>query len=175
MPQVFEEEATFTALDFETATSQPSSVCQIGLVRFEAGIIVEEVEHFIQPPKNAYFYKNIEIHGINPKDTEDAPTFDYIWQEVKHLIEDEVIVAHNSRFDVNCLRSTLAYYDEVQPVFDERCTQVIYRRGLAYLTKKYHIPLDHHNALSDARACGLLYLKHLQKKHLPKTGNLFFI
>jgi DNA polymerase-3 subunit epsilon len=173
MPQSFQEEATFTALDFETATSQPSSVCQIGLVRFEEGEIVEEVERFIQPPKNTYFYKNIEIHGIQPEDTIDAPTFEYVWWDVKRLIEDQVVVAHNSSFDVNCLRSSLAYYEEIQPEFEERCTRVIYGRGLAFLAKKYHISLDHHNALSDARACGLLYLKHLQKKHLPKTGDLF--
>lgn len=173
MAESFEEEATFTALDFETATAQPYSVCQIGLVRFEAGQVVEKVSHLIKPPKNAYFYRNIEVHGIQLSDTEHAMTFDQVWWKIKYLIEDQVVVAHNSGFDVNCLRSSLAYYDEIQPEFEERCTRVIYRRGLAYLSKKYHIPLNHHDALSDAHACGVLFLKHLQKKHLPKTGDLF--
>lgn len=32
----------FTALDFETATGFRNSICQVGLVRVENGIIVEE-------------------------------------------------------------------------------------------------------------------------------------
>ena len=34
---------SFSALDFETATWYPSSVCQIGIVRMENGEVVEEV------------------------------------------------------------------------------------------------------------------------------------
>ncbi len=132
-----------------------------------------EVNQLIQPPKNTYSAKNIEIHGIRPIDTRDAPTFDRVWFEIKKWIEDEVIVAHNVDFDVNCLRSTLAYYDEIQPQMELRCTRLIYGRGLAYCSKKYKIPLKHHDAHSDAMACAILYLKHLQRQALPKTGKLF--
>lgn len=164
---------SFSALDFETATWSPSSVCQIGIVRVEDGKVIEQVNRLIQPPKNEYFYKNIEVHGIKPEDTVDAPPFEEVWFDVRHLIEDQVVVAHNADFDVNCLRSSLAYYDIAQPDFEVRCTRVIYRRGLAYLSKKYKIPLKHHDALSDANACAQLYLKHLQRQALPKTGSLF--
>lgn len=164
---------SFTAIDFETAHWNPSSICQVGLIRVERGEIVAEVDRLVRPPDNYYFYKNVEIHGIKPMDTENAPTFDVVWHEIKHHIRDQVVVAHNSQFDVNCLRSTLAFYDEIQPEFEERCTRKIYRRGLAYLSKKYRIPLKHHDALSDAHACAQLYLKHLARQRLPKTGSLF--
>ena len=165
---------SFTAIDFETAQWSPSSICQVGLVRVEDGKTVHTVERLIRPPNNTYFYKNIEVHKIRPEDTEDAPTFDVVWhEEMKHYIQDEVVVAHSAGFDVGCLRNTLAYYDEVQPDFEVRCTRMIYRRGLAYLSKKYKIPLNHHNALSDANACAQLYLKHLVRQNLPKTGSLF--
>ena len=75
--------------------------------------------------------------------------------------EDEVI--HDDK----------AFYDLVQPDFEIRCTRVIYRRGLAYLSKKYKIPLNHHDALSDAHACAQLYLMHLKRQNLPRTGTLF--
>lgn len=164
---------SFSALDFETATWSPASVCQVGIVRMEDGEIVEQINKLIQPPKNEYFYKNIEVHGIKPEDTKDAPLFEEVWFDIRHLIDDQVVVAHNADFDVNCLRSSLAYYDIAQPEFEVRCTRVIYRRGLAYLSKKYKIPLNHHDALSDANACAQLYLKHLQRQALPKTGSLF--
>lgn len=165
---------SFTAVDFETATWDPSSICQVGLVRVEEGETVATVNRLVKPPKNQYFYKNIEVHGIRPADTEDAPTFDVVWHEdMKHYIEDEVFVAHNAQFDVNCLQNTLAFYDEVQPHFEIRCTRIIFRRGLSYLSKKYKIPLNHHDALSDANACAQLYLKHLAHQNLPRTGTLF--
>jgi len=128
---------SFSALDFETATRNPASICQVGIVRMENGEIVEKVNRLIQPPKNEYFYKNIEVHGITPEDTAGAPLFEEVWFDIRHLIEDQVVVAHNANFDVNCLRNILAYYDIVQPDFEVRCTRAIYRRGLSYLSKKY--------------------------------------
>lgn len=165
---------SFTAVDFETATWDPSSICQVGLVRVENGETVATVNKLVRPPKNQYFYKNIEVHGIRPQDTKNAPTFDVVWHEdMKKHIEDEVLVAHNAKFDVNCLQNTLAFYDEVQPHFEVRCTLLIFRRGLSYLSKKYKIALNHHDALSDANACAQLYLKHLAHQNLPRTGSLF--
>lgn len=167
-------DSTFTAIDFETANWEPASICQVGLVRVENGEIVKKVNRLVQPPKNNYFYKNIEVHGIRPEDTENAPTFDVVWHEdMKLLIQDQVVVAHSIGFDANCLRHALAWYDEIQPEFEERCTLTIYRKGLSYLSKKYKIPLKHHDALSDAHACAQLYLKHLARQNLPKTGSLF--
>ena len=164
---------SFTALDFETATWSPTSICQVGIVRMENGEMVDSVNRLVQPPKNAYYHKNIQIHGIEPDQTKNEPLFAEVWYDIKKYIEDEVVVAHNAGFDINCLRSTLAFYDIVQPQIEVRCTRVIYRRGLAYLSKKYKIPLQHHDALSDANACAQLYLKHLKRQALPKTGSLF--
>lgn len=163
----------FTAIDFETATWNPASICQVGLVRVEEGEITHRLNVLVQPPKNQYFYKNIEVHGIQPHDTEQAPTFDQVWPAMRRFVEDQVVVAHNVGFDVNCLRSALAYYDLMQPVFEERCTRRIFKRGLSYLSKKYKISLKHHDALSDAHACAQLYLRHLAHQALPKTGSLF--
>ena len=164
---------SFTALDFETATWSPTSICQVGIVRMENGVETAKVNRLVQPPKNAYYHKNIQVHGIVPEQTKHEPLFEEVWFDIRKYIEDEVVVAHNAGFDINCLRSTLAFYDIAQPHIEVRCTRVIYRRGLAYLSKKYKIPLQHHDALSDANACAQLYLKHLKRQELPRTGSLF--
>ena len=166
-------EDTFTAIDFETAQWNPSSICQVGLVRIEKGEIVKMINQLVRPPENYYFYKNIEVHGIRPEDTEAAPTFDEVWWEMRPYIQDQVVVAHNAQFDFNCLKHTLGFYDEIQPAYEGQCTRKIYRRGLAFLAKKYRIPLQHHDALSDAHACAQLYLRHLARERLPRTGSLF--
>lgn len=164
---------SYTAIDFETATRSPDSICQIGLVRVEDYKIVARVSLLVQPPKNAYHHKNVQIHAIRPQDTLYSPSFDHVWLEIRKFIDDQIIVAHNADFDVNCLRSTLMYYDIVQPQFEVRCTRLIYKRGLRYLSDKYHIRLNHHDALSDAVACAKLYTLYLKRQQLPRTGSLF--
>lgn len=37
---------TFTAIDFETAHGKRWSICQVGLVRVENGLITKDIEHF---------------------------------------------------------------------------------------------------------------------------------
>jgi DNA polymerase-3 subunit epsilon len=94
---------TFTAIDFETAHGKRWSICQVGIVRVENGIIMQTINKLICPPDNYYFYKNIEIHGITPAHTCNAPAFPAVWHEIKSLIENQTVVAHNGAFDFSCL------------------------------------------------------------------------
>jgi DNA polymerase-3 subunit epsilon len=45
---------SFTAIDFETAQGYLWSICQVGLVRVENGIITQEINLLVQPPDNYY-------------------------------------------------------------------------------------------------------------------------
>ena len=58
----------FTAIDFETAQGYRWSICQVGLVRVEQGIISNEINLLIQPPNNYYWDAFIDIHGITPEE-----------------------------------------------------------------------------------------------------------
>ena len=158
---------TFTAIDFETAVGKRNSICQVGIVRYENGEITDELSILVQPPDNEYFYRNIDVHGITPNDTADAPFFDEVWQKIKHLIERQTVVAHNGfRFDFDVLKKTLMHYGIDEPVYEKIDTLKIYGKGLAVCCQEYDIPLNHHDALSDARACGALYLKHLKDENI---------
>lgn len=86
---------SFTAIDFETAHPKPWSICQVGLVRVEQGIITKELSLLVQPPDNFYWNKFIDIHGITPEDTADAPTFDKVWHIIEPFIKGQSVVAHN--------------------------------------------------------------------------------
>jgi DNA polymerase III subunit epsilon len=157
-------ESTFTAIDFETAHGKRWSICQVGLVRIENGIITQELNILVQPPNNFYWDRFIDIHGITPQITANAPTFDQVWHIIEPFIIDQVIVAHNGfSFDFPVLNQTLEYYGLQVPVYEKRCTYKIYRKGLASLCQFNNIPLNHHDALSDARACAELYLSYLMK------------
>lgn len=153
---------TFTAIDFETAQGPRWSICQVGLVKVVHGEIIDEIDILIKPPGNKYFYVNTGIHGINAKHTRSAPTFDKIWHKIEPYISNQNVVAHNSDFDFNCLKQVLNLYRLEHPTFNPHCTYKIYGKNLADLCWEHSIELNHHNALSDAKACAKLFSMHLQ-------------
>jgi len=155
---------TFTAIDFETAHGKRWSICQVGLVRFENGNIKEQLSVLVQPPNNFYRDYCIDIHGITPEQTANAPTFDKVWQQIEPFIKNQNVVAHNGfSFDFHCLNQTLEYYDIEPPKYTGHCTYRIYGENLASLCRKHKITLNHHDALSDAMACAELYKMYLNK------------
>lgn len=151
---------TFTALDFETANHDRDSVCQVGLVRFEDGVIVRELSRLVRPPGNWFLPRFTDIHGIHAGLTHGELDFRTVWHEMEPLVRGQTVVAHNGpAFDFDVLRKTLAARGLAEPAYEGVCTRRIYRRGLADLCAEHGIDLTHHDALSDARACGLLYLR----------------
>jgi DNA polymerase-3 subunit epsilon len=155
---------SFTAIDFETAHGKAYSICQIGLVRVENGLITDEINILVQPPANEYHWGNTRVHGITSRHTANAPTFDAVWHKMEPYITGQHVVAHNAPFDCSCLLQTLAFYNLPQPEFQQHCTVKIFKRNLALLCKLYDIELKHHDALSDARACATLFMMHLDGK-----------
>jgi DNA polymerase-3 subunit epsilon len=153
---------TFTAIDFETAQGYRWSICQVGLIRVENGIITKELNILVQPPNNYYWDRFTAIHGISSKDTHQSPTFDTVWHQMEPFITNQNVIAHNGfGFDFPVLSNTLAYYRLSTPEYNKFCTYKIYKSNLANLCREHKIPLNHHDALSDARACATLYLKYL--------------
>lgn len=155
---------SFTAIDFETAQGYRWSICQVGLVRVENGIITKELDILVQPPDNYYWSNFTMIHGISARDTVNAPTFNKIWHIIAPFIENQNVIAHNGlSFDFPVLNKTLEYYGMVTPDYNKFCTYKIYKSNLANLCSQYNIPLNHHDALSDARACAKLFLRSLKE------------
>ena len=153
---------SFTAIDFETAQGYRWSICQVGLIRVENGEIVKQINLLVQPPHNYYWDRFIDIHGITPEDTENAPTFDIVWPQIEPYITGQHVVAHNGfSFDFHCIKQTLEYYNLCVPEYDKHCTYRIYGSNLASLCEEYKIELNHHDALSDASACAKLFQLYL--------------
>lgn len=154
---------SFTAIDFETAQGYRWSICQVGLVRFENGVKTKELTLLVQPPDNYYWEKFTQIHGITAADTVHAPTFKQVWPTLVPFIENKLVVAHNGfGFDFPVLSETLKYYGLSTPEYQKVCTYKIFKSNLAVLCQEHQIPLNHHDALSDAKACAALYLRHLE-------------
>ena len=154
---------SFTAIDFETAQGYRWSICQVGLVRVENGIITKQLDILVQPPENYYWDNFTKIHGISSKDTRLSPTFNQVWHLIEPYIKDQNVIAHNGfGFDFPVLNKTLEYYNMPTPDYNKFCTYKIFKSNLANLCQEHKIPLNHHDALSDAKACAKLFLIHLE-------------
>lgn len=160
---------TFTSIDFELATSDYTSVCAVGLVSVADGKIVNEFYSLVQPPANKYMWQTTRVHGIKPKDTANAPTFDQLFPAILPLIYGQNMVAHNEELDRKVLRQTMQYYglvyDELELQQTWNCTSKIYKQlgfektKLSIVCEIMGIELKPHDALSDARASAELFLK----------------
>ena len=163
---------TFTSIDFETATYDRNSACAVGIVSVDNGIIVDEYYTLIQLPDNYYYYYNTEIHGISAKDNRKIGTFDEYFAEIHKRLSGKVVIAHNESFDRGVLRSCISHYGlSSKDLFLDKnwectlqiyCSLGFYPNRLSDCCKRLNIPLQHHEALSDARACAKLYLNYLQ-------------
>lgn len=155
---------TFTALDFETAQKCLYSICQVGIVRFVGGVEVESRSILVRPPENFYLGKFSVLHGITPERTEKEPGFDGVWPEIEPFITGQDVVAHNGfSFDFICLAQVLERYGIKVPEYRKHDTYRIYKSNLAELCRRNRIALNHHDALSDARACGELFIRYENK------------
>lgn len=158
----------FLALDFETATAQWNSPCELGIAVVKDGLVGEVRNWLIKPASWPYFSPwNVAVHGIRPADVADAPTFDELWEEVGPLVRNSTIVAHNASFDMGVLRGTLASYRIGHPLFQYFCSVSLSKRiwpqmpkhDLKTLCGRHGIPLVHHRAGNDAEATARLVLR----------------
>ena len=157
----------FITLDFETATSQRDSPCEIGLTFVSGGQIVETKSWLIKPLYEDFDYFNISIHGIRPEHVADKPEFNELWSEIKPLIENKFVIAHNAGFDISVLRRTLEAYKLPFPTLNYSCSYIFSKKvwpglpayDLKTLCKVNSIDLNHHRAGADSKATAELTLK----------------
>jgi DNA polymerase-3 subunit epsilon len=159
----------FISIDFETATSDRNSPCEIGLTFIKENNIVETKSWLIKPIQYPYFDSfNVHIHGITPKDVAKQPEFDVLWRnEILPLVDGNFLMAHNAGFDFSVLRKTLETYSLPFPELQYSCSYIISKKiikgllsyDLASLCHYSSLSLPNHRAGDDSKACAELSLK----------------
>lgn len=157
----------FTAIDFETASSERTSVCSLGWCVVKNNIITERKEIMIKPDPFNFNEYNTKINGITPEMVWDKPTFDKYWEMLRPCIENRMIIAHNASFDINVLCTTLEHFGIEIPDFNYMCTVVLSQKAypelpshkLNNLAEALGIDFNHHRAYDDAYACAAAFLR----------------
>ena len=151
----------FTAIDFETANERRASACAVGVVRVRGGQIVEAYQTLLRPRELRVDWRNFQVHGIAEADLHEAPTIADAWADLLPYLHRQPVVAHNSAFDVSVLEHALRDHHLPIPAFHCLCSVKLAkaawphleRHRLNHVAAHFGIPLNHHDALSDARAC----------------------
>lgn len=165
-----------------------SSVCSIGVVMVRDGQIVDSFYSLIQPEPNYYNYWCLRVHCITESDTDDAPVFSKVWQQLEeHIVEvffsnqelDDIryqiavipFVAHNARFDEGCLKAVFKVYQMDYPDYRFYNTLTASRWQFGQSLPNHQLQTvaaacgydlqNHHHALSDAEACAEIALNLL--------------
>ena len=162
----------FVAIDFETANRNNNSACSIGIVCVKDKEIIDSKYYLIQPPNMEFDKINIDIHGITPEEVRDKPRFPEIWKEIKHLFEDNIVIAHNAQFDMSVLKCLDIEYGLGIPDFSYICSipiSTIVCSGIknSLAARANHLGIDmgeHHNAMDDAITSANIVIETINRK-----------
>lgn len=173
----------FTAIDFETANGSPASACAVGLVKVRDGAVVERASWLIQPPQphDAFLPFNVQLHGISREMTRSAPTWEEQLPRLLAFVEDDVLVAHNARFDIGVAVTISLATNTTLPPLAYFCSLRLARRS--YELHSYRLPvaaeaagfttLVHHDPVSDAEASAAIVVdvsRRLGAAELAEVG-----
>ena len=153
-------------LDLETtgASARGDRITEVGLIRIEGGVEVEEWSQLVNPgmsipPEIA------RLTGITNAMVVDAPRFEEIAPQLLERIGDGVMVAHNARFDFGFLKSEYARLGITfcaKTLCTVRLSRSLFpdqpRHNLDALIERHGLSgIDRHRALGDTRAICTLF------------------
>ena len=171
----------FVAIDFEWKSSD-KDVCAVGMVKVINNVIIGKYYSLVKPKTDLWDFHCCASHGITSDMVSDAPSFMDLEPFMESFVGDLPMVGHNysqseyyvfknhAREDSPLLRAE--YIDTMKDdgrSLVERCAEL----GIPLLVN--------HDALEDAIATALLYIKvqgqelrnakHLDKQRTKRTGS----
>ena len=172
----------FVSIDFETANGTRGSACSVALVAVRDFKIVSSCHYLIQPKELYFAKKNIQIHGITEKMVENEETFDLVWKKIAHYFDGEIIIAHNSEFDMSVLRTCMELYNITPPDFNyfdtldfvKIAAKELDSYKLDSVCEYFDIDFNHHHdAFADSTACAHVLVCCMQLLDQSSITNLF--
>ncbi len=156
-------ETVYSVIDVETPTSRNDRVLSIAFTRMQGDRILWTKTALVNPERRINS-RNAELTGITQEDIADAPTFPQIWAEWHKEVLDGIFVAHNASFDLSVIYKCCdAYGIKVPPIqyidtltIARNTMKSLSKYGLGDICRELRIPLNHHRADSDCRACAAL-------------------
>ena len=170
---------TFNAIDVETANEDPSSICQIGIVRFYESKIKKQISILVNPEQQFNSFNTV-LHRISEDTIRNSKTIAQVQAEIRRLLEGKVLVSHTP-FDQIALDKAMERYG-LDPIGATWLDSAAVARhawpeqyrsrgwGLATVAGNLGITFQHHNAMEDARTAGEIVLHACRHTGLDIDG-----
>ncbi len=177
----------FCVFDLETTgpNCQSDKIIEIGMVQIENLKIVKKKNFLINPGiKIPDFIQ--KLTGIKQSKVKKHPPIENCIDEILEFMQDRILVAHNTSFDIPFFNSVLERLGHKPLKNKSICTNVMTKymipnllnSNLHYMSKIFEIPHEGtHRALDDAHATAQLFLIYLQAfidRGIPKINHLYY-
>jgi DNA polymerase-3 subunit epsilon len=156
----------FVAIDVETANADMASICQIGLAKYENGVLADEWKSYVDP-EDYFDGINVSIHGIDESTVKSAPKFPALADTLRSYLVKKVVVCH-THFDRVAMSQAARRYNIIAPECTWLDSARVARRawtncswkgyGLYDVCRMLGYEFRHHDALEDAKAAAHILL-----------------
>lgn len=179
----------FVAIDLEKLDDSQLSICEVGMVKYKSGKLVDEFHSYIKPAESMSrnLFGKKELKHITDEMLLSAPTFSEVYNKMKEFTKGAILVCHNKGADLNYL-----YYNEkaysLSGLYTEFIdTSDICKFGLKEAYQKIFGKQmeNHHFALDDAKHTAEILMalseqsdvsefvksNYIPEKEKPKSAN----
>ena len=165
------------AIDFETANPAADSACALCVIRVDREQITQRMTRLIRPPTSWFTFTY--VHNLTWDHVANEPEFREVWPAMAPLLEGAAFVAaHNAPFDREVLAACCERTGHPMPTHDFLDTVKLARMAwnlrptkLPDVCRHLSIPLNHHDASSDAEACARIVLAVIAEGRRAGKGN----
>ena len=166
----------YVVFDLETTgfnAAGGDSIIEIGAVKLKDGEIIDKFDKLIKPPK-PITERITSVTSITNEMVADCPNEEIAVKEFLKWAGDDVMVAHNAKFDTSFIEMCYKKYNlgeykntvidtlALSRILDQEAS----RHGLSAITKRYGVEFDeesHHRGDYDALATALVFHKMMKK------------
>lgn len=166
------QKSDFVIVDLETtgAKAPPCRITEVGAYRVSGGRIIAKFETLINPQTSIPPFI-VSLTGITDEMVRNAPLFSDVVYDWLNFVDDAVLVAHNTAFDVRFLNHEIGLlFPGLRLANPHLCTVQLARKLLPDLENhKLHTVAEHfsipisnrHRAAGDALATAEVFLQML--------------
>ncbi len=171
----------FLTIDFEAANRYIYSPCSVSIYEFNSNKIIKKLSTLINPGDVPFDSKLVELHNITYDMVKNAPNIETTMRNISNIIDNNIIFAHNAIYDISKYLTGCSLNNLSIPNFEYADTLTLARQTwkklinykLDTISEFLNIDLNHHNADSDAIACGKVVLELLKYNDVNSFESLF--
>ena len=115
----------FVAIDFETVSNKPGSICWAGAVKVRNGRQVDSFDCPVAPavPRSEWNPQNMRHNHVKDEDLIGAPSWPDVLEPLREFMGEDILAFHSAKSaDISMMEKACEQYLIPMPVFDYVCT-----------------------------------------------------